>query len=335
MLNAYLRTALFAFLLLPGAAAADPIKLKLSFFTSDRSIIYQNSIKPFVDAVNAEGKDVVKIDVYFSGAITKVQAAQPQLVLDGTADLAIVVPAQSPELFGDNAILELPGLYRGPQEATDIYRRLIEAKALQGYDDFFVIGAFISQGENIHGRKPIASNADLKGLLIRTNNKTESTTLEGLGAIPVQIAINQTTEAMSRGNIDAATFPPSLVFEFGVGRVTSHHYMLQLGGVPFALVMNRGKFESLPLRAQAIIRKYSGKWLSDRSVASYLALDGEAAAKLESDPLRTVTQPSPSDTAAAENIFKSVDADWAAQSQHNRELLALVNADLVKIRSGN
>jgi len=335
MLNACLRMALFAGLLLPSAAIAEPIKLKLSFFTSDRSIIYQSSIKPFVDAVNAEGKDIVEIEVYFSGAITKVQAAQPQLVMDGTADLAIVIPAQSPELFGDNAILELPGLYRGPQEATDIYRRLIAAKALQGYDDFVVIGAFMSPGENIHSRKPIASNADLKNLVIRTNNRTESTTLEKLGAIPVQIAINQTTGAVIHGNIDAATFPPSLVFEFGLARVTSNHYMLQLGGVPAALVMNRSKFENLPTQAQDIIRKYSGKWLGDQSVASYLVLDGDAATKLENDPLRKVTQPSPKDQAEAESIFESVDASWAAQSQHNRALLALVKADLVKIRAGN
>ena len=31
----------------PTLSAADPINLKLSFFTSDRSQIYQMSVKPF------------------------------------------------------------------------------------------------------------------------------------------------------------------------------------------------------------------------------------------------------------------------------------------------
>ena len=62
--------------LLPALAAAEPINLKLSFFTSDRSQIYQSSVKAFVDAVNAEGAGVVHIEVYFSGAIARCRASR-------------------------------------------------------------------------------------------------------------------------------------------------------------------------------------------------------------------------------------------------------------------
>ena len=40
--------------LLPAAAAADPIKLKMAYFSSDRTTTYLAAIEPFVDAVNAE-----------------------------------------------------------------------------------------------------------------------------------------------------------------------------------------------------------------------------------------------------------------------------------------
>jgi len=86
-------------LLLPKLAAADPINLKLSFFTSDRSVIYRNSVKPLVDAVNAEGAGVVHIDVYFSGAISAVQNQQPRLVSEDAADLALIVPGQTAGTF--------------------------------------------------------------------------------------------------------------------------------------------------------------------------------------------------------------------------------------------
>ena len=55
--------------------------------------------------------------MYFSGAISAVQALQPQLVAEDTADLALVVPAQSPDSFGDSAVMELPGIFRDPGEA--------------------------------------------------------------------------------------------------------------------------------------------------------------------------------------------------------------------------
>jgi TRAP-type C4-dicarboxylate transport system substrate-binding protein len=316
----------------PRLADAEPIKLKFSFFTSDRSSIYQNTVRPFVDAVNADGKGLIEIEMYFSGAISKVQAMQPQLVDDDTADFALIVPGQSPERFGDTAVMELPGVYRDSREASLVYTRLIEAGTLKGYNDYHVVGAFVSAGESIHSRKPITSNEGLKGLTIRTNNDTEAAALEKLGAIPVILPINQTTEAISRDKIDGAAFPPSMLFEFGVGRVTSNHYLIRLGGAPTALVMNRGKFESLPPQAQTIIRKYGGSWLAERYANDMNALDKLTLDQLKSDPRRTVTAMSPSDLDITQQVFAGVVADWAATSPHHRELLALVKAEIEQVR---
>jgi TRAP-type C4-dicarboxylate transport system substrate-binding protein len=335
MFKALARAALLSFALLPSMATAEPIELKFSFFTSDRSNIYQTSIKPFVDAVNAEGEGLIAIKIYFSGAISAVQAQQPQLVADDTADMAIIVPGQSPERFGDSAVMELPGIYRNPREASLVFTRLVEAGALEGYKDFFVIGALVSAGESIHSRKPIAAIEDLKGLTIRTNNQIESAVLEKLGAIPVLLPINQATDAISRGKIDAATFPPSMLFEFGIGRATNYHFMIQLGGVPTALIMNRSKFESLPPPAQAIIRKYSGQWLADRAAANLQTMDVQILEQLKSDPRRKVTGLSPADLESTQRIFASVIEDWAAMSPHNRELLTLVQSEIKTLRSSN
>jgi TRAP-type C4-dicarboxylate transport system substrate-binding protein len=335
MFKVLARCILFSFALSPCMASAEPIVLKFSFFTSDRSNIYLDEIKPFVDAVNDEGKGLIEIKMYFSGAISTVQAQQPQLVADGTADLALVVPGRSPDRFGDSAVMELPGIYHDSREASLVFTRLIEAGALEGYKDFFVVGAFVSGAESIHSRKLIAANEDLKGLTIRTNNQTEAAVLEKLGALPVLLPINQTTDAISRDKIDGATFPPSMLFEFGIGRVTSYHFMIQLGGVPVALVMNRGKFESLPPPAQAIIRKYSGQWLAERSAAGGDAADEQILEQLKSDPRRTVTDLSAADLETTRRIFASVVDDWAAMSPHNRELLTLARSEIQTLRSSN
>jgi TRAP-type C4-dicarboxylate transport system substrate-binding protein len=335
MSKAMVRCALLTLALMPSMATAAPIELKFSFFTSDRSNIYQNTIKPFVDAVNDEGKGLIEIKMYFSGAISADQARQPQLVADDTADMAIIVPGQSPDRFGDTAVMELPGLYRDPREASLVFTQLVEAGDLEGYKDFLVIGAFVSGAESINSRKPIAAIDDLKGLTIRTNNQTQAAVLEKLGAIPVLLPINQATDAISRGKIDAAAFPPSLLFDFGIGRVTNYHFMIELGSVPIAVVMNRSKFESLPPAAQAIIRKYSGQVLAERSSTLLHTLDLQILEQLESDPRRTVTELSPADLESAQRIFASVVADWAAMSPHNLELLTLVQSEIKKLRSFN
>jgi TRAP-type C4-dicarboxylate transport system substrate-binding protein len=335
MFKALARCALVSFALLPSMATAEPIELKFSFFTSDRSNIYQTTIKPFVDAVNNKGNGLIEIKMYFSGAISAVLAQQPQLVADGTADMAMIVPGYSPDRFGDSVVMELPGIYRDPREASLVFMGLIEAGGLEGYGDFFVINAFVSGPENVNSRKPIAANEDLKGLTIRTNNQTQSAVLEKLGAIPVLLPINQATDAINRGKIDAATFPPSMLFDFGIGRVSNYHFMIELGSVPIAVVMNRGKFESLPPSAQAIIRKYSGQGLAERSAVGLQTLDMQILEQLKSDPRRKVAVPSPADLQSTQRIFASVVADWAAMSPHNRELLTLVQSEIKKLRSSN
>jgi len=90
-----------AFLVAPASVAAEPIKLKLAFHTSDKSNIYQAAVKPFVDAVNAEGKGLVEIEVYFSGALGKTPDLQWEVVRDGTADVAFVIPGQTSGHFPD------------------------------------------------------------------------------------------------------------------------------------------------------------------------------------------------------------------------------------------
>ena len=142
-------------------------KLKMAYFSSDRSTTYLAAIKPFVDAVNAEAAGLVQIDVGFSGTLGRDPAQQLQLVLEGTADLAFVVPGYTPARFPDNTIIELPGLFGGIREATLVYTGLIAAGELRGYDDLFVIGAFATEPETIYTRPPASSLAALEGMRIR------------------------------------------------------------------------------------------------------------------------------------------------------------------------
>ncbi len=322
-----------ALLLLPLTTRAEPITLKLSFITSDRSNIYQCYVEPFVDAVNGGGAGIVQIKVYFSGAISPVMTEQARLALDGVADLAYVVPGYTPKQFPDVSVLELPGLFSNEIGSSLVFARLAAAGALEGYRKFFVVGAFVTVGESIHSRKPIATLAELKGQRIRVNNSITGSAIRKLGAVPTLLAVNRTMEALSQGKLDGVTVPAALLSEFGFGRLTTHHYLLELGGAPVSLVMSREKFASLPPRAREIIRKYSGAWLSERGATCFDEKNRETVAQLRGDRRRTVVKPSPADLVAARRVLASVIEEWAAQSPHNQELLALVRAEIAKLHS--
>ena len=163
MIKILTRCALFVFVLLPLAATAEPIKLKLAFWMSKPSLLYRAAVKPFVDAVNAEARGLMEIDVEFSGALGKDPAQQVQLVLDDTADIAFVIPGYTSDRFADDAVIELPGEFLTLREATLVVSRLVAANLLKEFEDFHVIGAYASDPQDIHTRPPIASLADLKG----------------------------------------------------------------------------------------------------------------------------------------------------------------------------
>lgn len=333
-MNALLRYAMvMAFTLVPFAAGAETIKLKFAFFASDREYVYPTVVKAFVDAVNVEGKGIVEIALFPGGVLGRTYAEQAQLVLDGTADIAWVNPSLTPDLFPDNAVIELPGLFRDVREATRVYTRLVALQALQGYGDFFVVAAVGTRPLTIHMRKPIVSLEDLRGKKIRTLNRTEGAVLEALGMVPEVMPINRTAEAINQGTIDGATAPPAVLIDFGIARFTRHHYFLDLGVAPLLIVMNRKKFDSLPNAGQDVIRKYSGEWAASRYIQKTESYDHPILEKLKADPKRTVIHPSQSDLDGARVAFKAVIEAWTAQRPHHQELLKLVHAEIAKLRS--
>jgi TRAP-type C4-dicarboxylate transport system substrate-binding protein len=334
MLKMIVRCLLLAAALLPAAAgAAEPVKLKLAFFSSDNASLYNGGVKPFVDAINSEAKGLLEIEVFFRGALGKAPAQQPQLVRDGVADIAFIVPGYTADQFPDNAVIELPGLFRDQREASLTYTRMIAVNALRGYEDFFVITAFTVEPHSIHTRQPIASLDDLKGLKIRANNPTEAATFEKLGMRAVVMPANQIAEALGSGAIDGAALPPAMLSEFGLGRLATYHYMIHADAPSLALVMSRSKFESLPPAAQAIVRKHSGEWSVGKSNSFFEEINAKAMQQLLSEPKRHVIFPSPSDRVRIDAAFKEVIDEWVAKEPRNASLLNMVRAEIGKLQS--
>jgi TRAP-type C4-dicarboxylate transport system substrate-binding protein len=319
-------------LIVPVNSNADSIALKLSSFTSDQSLAYIAAIKPFVDAVNDHGGNRLHIDVYLSGTLGRVQSELPQNVLDGKADIAFIIPGQNPERFGNTAVIGMPGLFRDAREASLVYTRLVAAQALQGYGDFYVIGAYATAPETIHSRSRLMSLADLKDKKIRVNSPIQAEGLAKLGALATVLAFNETTPALSRGSIDGATVPAAQLFDVGIGRLTVSHYLLQTSSAALALLMNRQVFDDLPADLQDLIRTYSGEWVAERWAAVYDDSNRREIEKLTADPRRVVVTPSAMDMNFAGEAFESVRENWVDQHPHDAGLMARAQHEVLALR---
>jgi TRAP-type C4-dicarboxylate transport system substrate-binding protein len=332
MFGYLVRIAVTVLVLMPATASAEPVTLKLAFFSSDRSHPYRAAVKPFVDAVNAEGKGRVEIVVSFSGSLGGDVTKQSQLVREGKADIAYVVVPYEAASFPDSEVIELPGLFQDAREATLVFSHLVETGKMHEFDDFFVVGVSASQPESIHSRTPIESIADQKGKRIRANNEDEIAVLKRLGAIPVFVPINETADAVSSGRIDGAYVPPVPMIEFGIGRVATYHYLLRTSSVPLALLMNRKRLESLPDEAQAIIRKYSGDWLARQWIQMDKSSTALVMNQLKSNPGRKVTLPSKADMRKAQAVFESVIDDYVAGNPRRAALVGAARTEVARLR---
>jgi TRAP-type C4-dicarboxylate transport system substrate-binding protein len=320
--------------LLSQQALAEPVTLKLSFFGPDTEVNYAKAIKPWIDAVNADPSNAVRIEAYPNGALGKSLPAQPQMILDGVADIAFVNPALVPGRFPDDQVFELPGLVANMKEGVQLFQALLKTDSLRGYSDYFVIGSLMNANAHVFSRKPVKSVGDLKGLKVRISGAVIGQTVKELGVVPVLMPPNEVVEAMGRGTVDALTTVPAAMIDFGIDRVTSYDYLIQLGTNPFAVLMNRKKFESMPKAAQDVIVKYSPGWINDIYVKNLSAFNDSVIEQFRSDKKRTVVTPSEADLKAIKAASEKVTAEWAAKDPRNAQVLAKARELLVQIRAG-
>jgi TRAP-type transport system periplasmic protein len=331
-----MRRAFLALLLsLPFAATAQQItKLKYAEFSPDRERIHNTVTKEFAAAVEKASLGAVKVELFPNGALGRNPAQQAQLVQDGVADIAFIVPSFTPGRYPDSEVMTLPGLFRDLREATLVFTRLVMSGKIKDYEQYVPIATWTTPPFSIHAAFPISSAADLKGKKIRASGTMQSDILRALGAVPVAIPPTEVPEAIARRTIDAATSQPAVVYDFGYNRVTSNHYFIQLGVTPLVVLMNKSKFESMPPVAQDAIRAHSMQWMANLYIDQITAYDRELVKKLQDDPKRHVVFPGSADEQATNAAFQRVTSDWINRSSHNAELFKAATAELEKVRAG-
>lgn len=326
-------TLLALALCLPLCAAAQPVKLKFATFSPDTERLYNTVKKPWVAAVNKAAAGAIEIELYPNGALGRAPQQQAQMVIDGVTDIGFIVPPFTPGRFPDSEVLELPGMFRDLAEGTRVYTRLVQNGTLRDYGDYYPIAMWSTPPFSLHSNFPINSISDLKGKRVRGSGVIQIESLKALGAVTVGMPPTEVPEALSRRTIDASTSQPAVLYDFGLDRVTSHHYFVRLGIVPLAVVMNRKTFESLPKAGQDAIRKYDMDYINKLYIDSMLEYDASLVKRLQSDPKRKVVFPSAADQKAAQAAFEPVVKAWAGRSPRHGEVYRALVSELEKEHS--
>jgi len=315
-----------------GTRARADDHLKWAVFTPDSEVTFRTVMKPYAETVQRETSNAVVFDLFPNGALGRNPGQQPQMLIDGVADLAWVIPSYSPGRFPDTEVLELPGMFKDLRESSLVASGLAARNVLKDYGDFYIVGLWGTAPYSIHTNFPVNSIADLKGKTIRASSKNESAALRAFGAVPIGMPVTEIPEAISRGTISGTTSHMAPFFDFGLDRVTNNHYFIGLGVVPLCVLMNRKKYEALPESARAVMDRNAGAALTKVWIDSITSYNAANLEKLKSNPKHKVVFPTQADIDEAQKLLAPVREEWVAASDRHKELKAQVDAELTKVR---
>lgn len=316
------------------SAQAAEVVLRLSHFGGANDSTYAKVMKPWFEAINAEGKGIVKIEGYPGGSLVPDPRAQVKAVTDGVTDFAFVVFSYTPGRFPDNDVLELPTLYNNVAESSHIIRALYEKGMLRGLDNFYVPLLVTTYPYNFHTTKPVKHFRDFKGMKMRAGGPVAGAAMRALGVAPVGMPIPAVAENISKGVLDGTATDWNVMYSFRINEVAKNHYMAPFGTVPIGILMTKERFAKLPKNAQDLIVKHSGRTLDNKFVKVTNDIQDQWLNKTKALKEHTIVYPSAKDMADYKKLMEPVDRNWAKSNAQRAKVLEFVKAELANMRSG-
>jgi len=242
-----------------GNAFAETVTLKLSQFLGPKSFFQIDFAEPWAKELETKTNGAVKVEIFDGtspfGNVTQ-QATQ---VKAGTVDIALGLRGAEGDRFPGSSVIELPFVIpdalRGSRALFALYQ---DGTLADEYKDYKVLALFVHNPGLIHTRdKKVQTLADLKGLRLRSPNKTVSAALDHVGAVPAVLQVNDVMGAVKENKIDGIVTNWGNPLQ-GFNDYMKFHTDTQFYTSAFFVVMNRPSYDRLPADVRNALDSISG-----------------------------------------------------------------------------
>lgn len=173
-------------------------------------------------------------------------------VIEGQADIGCASLAYQPGRFtlmlGTSLPLPIPDARTGSLMVWDIYKKY-KPKSLSKLK---VLTMFISAPSNIMSVKPIRTLEDIKGFPLRASGGAAQI-LKAWGANMVGMPMSATPEALQKGVVKGLFSSLEVMKDFKFAEICRYATLTNVGVYPFAVVMNKERWNSLPKDVQKVM----------------------------------------------------------------------------------
>ncbi len=233
-----------------GLASAETIRLSYANFPP-ASTFPSVQMERWKEAVEERTGGKVRVDTYPGGSLLGARNMF-RGVIQGQADIGNICMSYQPGVFPMTTVLELPLGFTSSRVASLVLWDLFEKYQPKEFEQVKVLTMFGTAPSNLMTRQPVTNLAELRGIEIRASG-TASQILEILGAVPVDMPMSETPEALQRGMVKGLLSSLEVLMDFNFAAYTPHVTRLDLQVYPFAVIMNRDKWDSLPQDVQQVM----------------------------------------------------------------------------------
>ena len=249
-----------------SVAGADAVKLKFANYFPPTHMV-SIMMGKYCEELNKRLAGKVEITQYTGGTLlsaTKMAAG----VASGIADIGLSHCSYSRGRFPVMEVMELPlgfpSSWIATHVATDFYDK-VKPKEWDTYHPLM----FSTSPPNVVQtlKKPVRTLEDVKGMKIRGTGRIGDI-VKALGAIPMPIETVDLYEALRRAVIDGTYTPLETLKGFKTGEVLKYSSATwKVGSVfQFYVVMNKGRWNSLPPDVQKTITAFNKEFIEKWAV---------------------------------------------------------------------
>ncbi len=278
--------------LMVGGASAQTIELKVSHFLPPNHTI-QKFLTAWSSELERESSGRLKLQIYPATQLGGGPNRQFDSVRNGVVDMAFSLHGATPGRYATTEIAQLP--YAAPKagHASAITsRRLTElaptylAKEHEGLN---ILWMTVTAPLLFHSKPAIRKVDDFKGMKVRYAGVQWKNIIDALGAVPLPVPPQESQDALSKGIVDAATFPWEGAASFDLGTVTKFGLEPGISSATFALVMNPAKYNSLPADLKALIDKTTGPAAAEKFGKMWDEAEVEGKKSMQAKGVQAIT----------------------------------------------
>ncbi len=250
--------------------------LSLAHFLPADHLLNGAVFAPFSQRLAELSGNRLTVRQFPSGILNSSPAAQYSMLLNGVADIALVIPAYTPDLFPKTCLVSYPGVCETALGCTEALQRAWPV--LEQEYGGKVLAIWSNTPPVLLTREtPVRTLEDMHGLKVRVSSRSDIPFIEVLGASALMQPATELHQSLTTGVIDGVAIGPSGIIAFRLHEPAAYlTTWLPISGLAFVLIMNQDVYEALSPEEQGWIDEAADSKLSVAGAMAFERVDAEA-----------------------------------------------------------